>query len=64
LYRSLAGGSSEEAAILWVLSLSDGCASLLDVALRSGLAFPAIREAADALLDAGLLVREPAQTGS
>lgn len=47
-----------------MLSLSDGCASLLDVALRSGLAFPAIREAADALLDAGLLVREPAQTGS
>ena len=55
LYRSLAGGSSEEAALLWVLSLSDGAASLVDVAGRSGLPFSAIRAAADALLDVGLL---------
>ena len=55
LYRSLAGGSSEEAALLWVLSLSDGAASLVDIAGRSGLPFSAIRAAADALLDVGLL---------
>ena len=55
LYRSLAGGSSEESALLWVLSLSDGTASLLDITARSGLPFSAIRAAADALLDVGLL---------
>jgi aminopeptidase-like protein len=55
LYRSVAGGSSEEAAILWVLSLSDGSASLLDVAAGSGLPFERIREAADALLAVDLL---------
>jgi aminopeptidase-like protein len=65
LYRSLGGGSSEEAAILWVLSLSDGGASLLDVAARSGLPFPVIREAADALLEADLVRPvETAQAGS
>ena len=57
LYRSVGGGSSEEAAVLWVLSLSDGSASLLDIASRSGLPFAAIRAAADALLDADLLGR-------
>ncbi len=55
LYRSLAGGSSEEAALLWVLSLCDGSASLIDVATRSGLPFSSIRAAADALLDVDLL---------
>jgi aminopeptidase-like protein len=55
LYRSLSGGSSEELALLWVLSLADGSASLLDVAARSGLPFSTIREAADALFDIGLL---------
>jgi aminopeptidase-like protein len=49
LYRSLGGGSSEEAAILWVLSLADGSASLLDIAARSRLSFAEIREAADRL---------------
>ena len=38
LYRGLGGGSSEEMALLWVLSLSDGTNSLLDIAERSGLA--------------------------
>jgi aminopeptidase-like protein len=67
LYRSVGGGSSEEAAVLWVLSLSDGSASLLDIASRSGLPFPAIRAAADALVDADLLRRvadDPAQASS
>jgi aminopeptidase-like protein len=65
LYRSLAGGSSEEAALLWVLSLCDGSASLVDVASRSGLPFPAIRAAADALLEVELLrPADSAQAGS
>jgi len=64
LYRSLAGGSSEEAALLWVLSLCDGDASLVDVAARSGLPFQTIREAADALLDVGLLRPAVAQAAS
>ena len=42
-------------ALLWVLNLSDGGHSLLDVAERSGLEFGAIRAAADALLEHDLL---------
>jgi aminopeptidase-like protein len=57
LYGSLggAGGRDAELALLWVLSFGDGSSSLLDIAERSGLAFSAVRRAADALLDAGLL---------
>jgi aminopeptidase-like protein len=55
LYRSVGGGSSKEAALLWVLSLSDGHATLLDIAARSGLPFATIRHAADALLTVELL---------
>ena len=55
LYRAVSGGSSEEMAILWVLSLSDGSSSLIDIALRSGLPPAAIQDAADALVEAGLL---------
>lgn len=42
-------------ALLWVLSYSDGEHSLLDIAENSGVAFPSLRAAATALLDAGLL---------
>jgi len=49
LYRGLGGGSSEEMALLWVLSLSDGTNSLLDIAERSGLGFAEIRDAAASL---------------
>jgi aminopeptidase-like protein len=62
LYRSIGGGSSQEAALLWVLSLSDGSADLLKIASRSGLPFASIREAADALLEVDLL--RPAQPSS
>lgn len=58
LYRTIGGddaGRARELALLWVLNLSDGEYSLLDIAERSGLAFTAIREAADALLEVGLL---------
>jgi aminopeptidase-like protein len=44
-----------ENALLWVLSLSDGSHSLLDIAARSGLPFDAISAAADALQNVQLL---------
>ena len=58
LYRTMGGNvESEEAelAMLWVLNLSDGDHSLLEIAERSELAFPAVRAAARALETAGLL---------
>jgi aminopeptidase-like protein len=58
LYRTTGGddaGRSRELALLWVLNLADGEHSLLDIAERSGMSFEAIRAAADALLEAGLL---------
>ena len=57
LYRPTGGGSIEEelSARLWVLNLSDGQHSLLDIAERSRIAFPMIRDAADLLHENGLL---------
>lgn len=55
LYRSVGGGSSQETALLWVLSLSDGTSTLLEISERSALPFGAIREAADRLLEHDLL---------
>ena len=46
---------STEMALLWVLSLSDGSRSLLDVADRSGLPFAVVADAAGRLEAAGLL---------
>lgn len=64
LYRRKGGPSLPgfETALLWVLNLSDGDHSLLDIAQRSDLSFAAIREAADALQDADLLVKLEAST--
>jgi aminopeptidase-like protein len=45
----------EQLALLWVLNLSDGDHTLLDIAERSGLQFAVIRRAADALESCGLL---------
>ena len=61
LYRAVGGTEIPglEFALLWVLALSDGRHSLLDVAERSGLAFPTVRKAADLLVDRGLLAAEP-----
>jgi len=47
-----------EMALLWVLNLSDGRHSLIDIAERSGVEFSAVREAADALAAAGLLIEK------
>ncbi|PRX45615.1 aminopeptidase-like protein [Prauserella shujinwangii] len=58
LYDSLGGRSDAkqaQLAMLWVLNLSDGGHSLLDIAERSGLPFASVTAAADALLAAGLL---------
>jgi aminopeptidase-like protein len=58
LYRSAGGAVSspdDEQALLWVLNLSDGGASLLDIASRSGLRYAVVRRAAERLAEAGLL---------
>jgi len=50
-----AGTAPEQAALLWVLNLSDGRHSLLDIATRSGLPFAAVAHAAQALVGVDLL---------
>lgn len=56
LYGGIGGtGAGRRMGLLWVLNLSDGNHSLLDIAERSGLPFREIREAADLLLESGLL---------
>jgi aminopeptidase-like protein len=58
LYCSTGGGQSiaqEIHARLWVLNLSDGQHSLLDIAERSGMSFSLIRDAAELLQAADLL---------
>lgn len=57
LYRPTGGGEigAENMARLWVLNLSDGQYSLLDIAERSGLPFAAVHEAAALLAQHGLL---------
>ncbi len=42
-------------AVLWVLNLSDGGHSLLEIAERAGMHFATVRQAARALLSHGLL---------
>ncbi len=58
LYQHIGGredGREFELALLWVLNQSDGDHDLLAIAERSGAPFRRIAEAAQALLDAGLL---------
>jgi aminopeptidase-like protein len=58
LYGSVGGRSglpASELSILWVLALSDGTQSLLDISERSGLGFAEISTAADALAAVELL---------
>ncbi len=44
--------------MLWVLNMSDGKFSLLDIAEKSGMTFNAIKQAADLLLAHDLLREE------
>lgn len=62
LYRATGGVAIEEEinARLWVLNLSDGEHSLLDIAERSGLSFWVIKDAAELLCQTGLLSAIPA----
>jgi aminopeptidase-like protein len=64
LYRTTGGAGIgfENLARLWVLNLSDGQHALLDIAERSGLPFPMIRDAARELADHGLLVDDELRT--
>jgi len=57
LYRQVGGESISTStnAQLWVLNLSDGTHSLLDIAERSNLSFNEISQASEALCKAGLL---------
>lgn len=58
LYRAIGGqtdGGINELALLWVLNLSDGNHTLLDIADRSGFGFDSINKAALALLEHDLL---------
>lgn len=58
LYDALGGRSDTkqaQMAMLWVLNLSDGEHSLLDIAERAGLPFDTVADAADALGAAGLV---------
>ena len=59
LYVSIGGQSDRkinELAMLWVLNLSDGSGiTLLDIAERSGIEFAVLKNAADRLLEHGLL---------
>ena len=52
LYRMIGHPKSagfDESAMLWVLNMSDGKNSLLDISIRSGMGFKNIKEASDAL---------------
>jgi aminopeptidase-like protein len=58
LYRGFGGSmdaKAREMALLWVLNLSDGHHSLLDISDRSGIAYDTMRIAADRLLEVHLL---------
>lgn len=58
LYRAIGGqtdGRTSELAMLWVLNLSDGTRSLLDIADRAGLGFDLIKSATDVLVECSLL---------
>lgn len=58
LYSTIGGdsySSLDQMAILWVLNLSDGTNSLLDIAKRANMSFDTIRKAADVLANVDLL---------
>jgi len=60
LYSALGGRTSSptnEFALLWVLNMSDGSHSLLDIAEKSGLKFGVLQNAAELLVDHKLLQR-------
>jgi aminopeptidase-like protein len=65
LYRAVGGSNLAglELAMLWVLTMSDGEHSLLDVAERARMDFRVVRGATDLLVEHGLLTPVPAHPG-
>jgi aminopeptidase-like protein len=62
LYRAIGGeseGAKREMAMLWVLNLSDGHHSLLEIAERSSISFDVVYEASKVLGNHGLLQEVP-----
>lgn len=62
IYGGIGGqrdAKGHESAMLWVLNYSDRNHTLLDIAEKSSLAFEAVRNAAEVLLEHGLLKEEP-----
>jgi aminopeptidase-like protein len=62
LYRATGGfahGGDTELALLWLLNLSDGQHSLLDIAARSGRSVDSLRKGAELLQSHGLLSQLP-----
>jgi aminopeptidase-like protein len=57
LYESIGGKLADDArmALLWLLNMSDGQTPLLDIAVRSGLPWDAIKQGLRALTSVGLL---------
>lgn len=58
IYRKIGGqkeGSINKLAILWVLNLSEGNNSLLDISIRSKISFDQIKKSSDILVKCGLL---------
>lgn len=65
VYREMGGAdSAKQLAMLWVLSLSDGRHSLLDIAERAGVDFKLIRDVARTLLDCGVIQHAEAQAAT
>jgi len=61
LYAAIGGdkdAAAKNMAMLWVLNLSDGAHSLLDIAERAGLPFPLVAQTALLLQDNGLLTTD------
>lgn len=61
LYDAVGGSGSrvpDQFAMLWVLNMSDGSNTLLDIVERSGLEFDLLRDAADALREKDLLIEK------
>ncbi len=56
VYREMGDADqTKQLAMFWLLSLSDGRCSLLDIAERSGIAFDLVRHVADVLANCGVL---------
>jgi aminopeptidase-like protein len=64
LYDLIGGGqdvAESRLAMLWILNLSDGEHSLLDIAERAGIPFATIAESARLLQSSGLLIEAPSK---